>query len=183
MWARYPCISPVRNNFITRSKKKASVTEEKQSSLTNLSSKNIVSSARNTVFVVSKLIVYCHIFSSSKHIALPCATAHFPLFSPQRALPTEAKVKSGTSQIKSGTSVNLSNSGNFPARCHARRGKLVLKPSLDALSLRSNVISPTKILSPHVEDVSLNIGTIQCQYLALPVLCVRCLLNSGKSIA
>jgi len=32
-------------------------------------------------------------------------------FSPQRALPTETKVESGTSQRKSGTSVNLSNSG------------------------------------------------------------------------
>ena len=31
---------------------------------------------------------------------------------PFRALPTETKVESGTSQSKSGTSVNLSNSGN-----------------------------------------------------------------------
>jgi len=41
---------------------------------------------------------------------------HLPkLFSlqhcPQRALPTETKVESGMSQSKSGTSVNLSNSG------------------------------------------------------------------------
>ena len=34
------------------------------------------------------------------------------LRSPQRALPTETKVESGTSQDKSGTSVNLRNSGN-----------------------------------------------------------------------
>ena len=33
------------------------------------------------------------------------------LHSPPRALPTETKVESGTSQSKSGTSVNLSNSG------------------------------------------------------------------------
>ena len=31
----------------------------------------------------------------------------------QRALPTETKVESGTSQSKSGTSVNLSNSGEL----------------------------------------------------------------------
>ena len=35
------------------------------------------------------------------------------LRSPQRALPTETKVESGTSQRKSGTSVNLSNSGTL----------------------------------------------------------------------
>ena len=34
------------------------------------------------------------------------------LSSPQRALPTETKVESGTSQRKSGTSVNFSNSGD-----------------------------------------------------------------------
>jgi len=33
--------------------------------------------------------------------------------SPQRALPTKTKVESGTSQSKSGTSVNLSNGGNW----------------------------------------------------------------------
>jgi len=33
---------------------------------------------------------------------------------PQRALPTETKVESGTSQSKSGTSVNLSDSGKQP---------------------------------------------------------------------
>ena len=32
---------------------------------------------------------------------------------PQRALPTEAKVESGTSQSKSGTSIKSSNSGNL----------------------------------------------------------------------
>ena len=32
-------------------------------------------------------------------------------FASRRALPTETKVESGTSQTKSGTSVNLSNSG------------------------------------------------------------------------
>ena len=32
---------------------------------------------------------------------------------PQRALPTETKVESGTSQSKSETSVNFSNSGLF----------------------------------------------------------------------
>ena len=34
-----------------------------------------------------------------------------------RALPTETKVESGTAQIKSGTSVNLSNSGELQAGC------------------------------------------------------------------
>ena len=33
--------------------------------------------------------------------------------SPPRALPTETKVESGTSQSKSGTSVNLRNSGDL----------------------------------------------------------------------
>ena len=37
------------------------------------------------------------------------------LRSPPRALPTETKVESGTSQSKSGTSVNFSNSGNSGA--------------------------------------------------------------------
>jgi len=48
----------------------------------------------------------------------------------ERALSTETKVESGTSQSKSGTSVNLSNSGDrllnsFLPPSEARRGKLV----------------------------------------------------------
>ena len=73
---------------------------------------------------------------------------------------TETKVESGTSQSKSATSANFSNSGNFPARCQARRRKL-LEPSLDAFNLGSDVTSSINILSLHVEDVSLKIGTIQ----------------------
>ena len=38
-----------------------------------------------------------------------------------RALPTETKVESGTSQIKSGTSVNLCNSGEFDTTCERAR--------------------------------------------------------------
>ena len=38
------------------------------------------------------------------------------LCSPQTALPTETKVESGTSQSKSGTSVDLDNSGLSPLR-------------------------------------------------------------------
>ena len=37
------------------------------------------------------------------------------LYCPQRALPTETKVENGTSQSKSGASVNLSNFGNAKA--------------------------------------------------------------------
>ena len=42
------------------------------------------------------------------YVPIPFASR---LRSPPRALPTETKVESGTSQSKSGTSVNLSNSG------------------------------------------------------------------------
>ena len=77
--------------------------------------------------------------------------------SPQRALPTWTKVECGTSQSRSGTSLNLSNSGNRQKRADRRsadRGArcgcpyiFYFKPSLDALSLRFDVISSTKILS------------------------------------
>ena len=51
-------------------------------------------------------------------------------FGPQRALPTETNDESGTSQSKSGTSVDLSNSGN-----------LHFEPCMDASRLWSDLIS------------------------------------------
>ena len=49
------------------------------------------------------------------------------LSSPQRELPTETKVESGTSHCKSGTSVNLSNRG-FPGRLGDLEGGDVAEP-------------------------------------------------------
>ena len=47
----------------------------------------------------------CSPVSFSEHLSLPLDASS--------ALPTETKVESGTSQSKTGTSVNASNSGNF----------------------------------------------------------------------
>jgi len=59
---------------------------------------------------------------NSRGFPIPFASPFVSLRSPPRALPTETKVESGTSQSKSGTSVNLSNSG-YRAR---RVGPIVL---------------------------------------------------------
>jgi len=52
--------------------------------------------------------------SVTRFVNRPCwrELSFCSLRSPQRALPTETKVESGTSQRKSGISVNLSNSGD-----------------------------------------------------------------------
>jgi len=50
------------------------------------------------------------------------------LRSPQRALPTETKVESGTSQSKSGTSLNFSNSGFSAGGAASVRGVLAHPP-------------------------------------------------------
>jgi len=63
---------------------------------------------------------------------------------PIRALPTETKVESGTSQIKSGTSVNLSNSGLLTLidfirkRNERRRIEATLETGLGTLQSNSN---------------------------------------------
>jgi len=46
-------------------------------------------------------------------LLLDCRSGSFTANESQRALPTETNVESGTSQSKSGTSVNLSNSGDL----------------------------------------------------------------------
>ena len=67
-----------------------------------------------------------------------CFSTACSLRNPQRALPTEAKVESGTSQCKSGTSVNLSNSGKRLARS---RG-----PQPSTLNLEKGLASSSDIL-------------------------------------
>jgi len=71
----------------------------------------------------------------------------------QRALPTETKVESGTSQSKSGTSVNLSNSGHLQYFQHVnscRRFNVHVKPNSEARNPKLE--TPTSISNPVLTD-------------------------------
>ena len=92
--------------------------------------------------------------TASAHVGENCP--FFSLRSPHRALPTETTVESGTSQSKSGTSVNSSNSGE--SRCTGAgvtsgrrsrnvqrfRGGLVFKAHRLCVSLNSRLESNTE---------------------------------------